>query len=119
MKDYKGIKYFTNLYKTSRGGLTENGYAQIPDHFPIDYFDEIYSSIEVWGGLTFGGYATLNDNGEFSRLYLSKPKDTENYIKVVGFDDDHIERNPETAIVTAEKLAKQIYELGVKKTVDD
>ena len=47
------------------GNHGPNGYVVLPDDVPNDYQDSFYEDIDTNPvlGLTFGGYAVLDDNG--------------------------------------------------------
>lgn len=116
-------------YFTFAGPYSINGYAEIPMSAPADYMNPIYKDIDVWGRLTFGGIAKINSDGNICDLYsepFSLPLENNpehihgdwdlynellnsgDWIKVVGFDDNHIERFYGDIDEEAERLAKQI-----------
>lgn len=115
-------------YFTFDGPLSLNGYAEVPESAPTDYLDDIYSSIKVWWGLTFGGFGIVRggelisvcnaeltwkvDNSKVTsesiKAYSTVYQDGDEIINIVGFDDSHINRCPIPIIEEAKNLAEQI-----------
>lgn len=117
------------------GTFSLNGYAEVPENAPADYMDKVYEDLDVWWGLTFGGYGIVR-SGELIAIYSSDSKwnadgskvskesiktkgsiyiNGDEIIKIVGFDDAHIEKCPRPIEYEAERLAKQIDELFSKE----
>lgn len=115
-------------YFTLGGPFSLNGYAEVPETAPTDYLDSVYQDVDVWWGLTFGGYGIVR-SGELVAIYnegstwkvdgsrVSKEdirtkggiyNDGDEIIKIVGFDDNHIESCPRPIKYEAKKLAEQI-----------
>ena len=117
-----------------------NGYAEIPSFAPVDYTDECYIDISVWGGLTFEGYGLIVDdklieiysgdshfksNGklvtEESLHEQMRGRQLDNYeiIKIVGFDDAHIVKFSGNIECESEMLASQIDDLFNPKLTEE
>ncbi|TYC49924.1 hypothetical protein ESZ50_04865 [Weissella muntiaci] len=113
---------------TLQGPYSLNGYVVVPNSFPLDYVDEFYSEIDdqLIGGLTYSGYAVVYD-GELSLLSLDNSpwlklgtvelsendrrvikQVKNNSVRVLGFDDAHIDPNELDVKEGAEDLAKQL-----------
>ena len=116
------------------GPLSLNGYAEVPENAPTDYMNNVYENVDVWGGLTFGGYGVVR-SGELISIYnndsvwkddeseISKESiktksdeyaDGDEVIKIVGFDDSHLYSCPRPIKNEAKRLAIQIDELFSK-----
>jgi hypothetical protein len=115
-------------YFTFDGPLSLNGYAEVPENAPTDYLDSVYQDVYVWWGLTFGGFGIVRggeliavcnaelkwriDNSKVTaesiEHYCSKYQDGDEVIKIIGFDDSHINRCPIPIIEEAKNLAEQI-----------
>ena len=117
------------------GPLSLNGYAEVPENAPSDYMDNVYENVDVWGGLTFGGYGIVR-SGELISIYnnesvwkadgseMSKESiktksgiyaDGDEVVKIVGFDDSHLYSCPRPIKHEAKRLAIQIDELFSKE----
>ena len=117
------------------GPFSLNGYAEVPENAPTDYMDEVYDDLDVWGGITFGGYGVVR-SGELISIYnndlvwkddeseMSKESiktnsdeyaDSDEVIKIVGFDDSHLDSCPRPINYEAKRLAIQIDELFSKE----
>ena len=117
------------------GPLSLNGYAEVPENAPTDYMDKVYKDVDVWGGLTFGGYGIVR-SGELISIYnndsvwkddeseISKESiktksglyaDGDEVVKVVGFDDSHLYSCPIPIKYEAKRLARQIDELFINE----
>ena len=117
------------------GPLSLNGYAEVPENAPTDYMDNVYENVDVWGGLTFGGYGIVR-SGELISIYnknsvwkddeseISKESiktksglytDGDEVIKIVGFDDSHLYSCPRPIKYEAKRLARQIDDLFINE----
>ena len=117
------------------GPLSLNGYAEVPENASSDYMDNVYENVDVWGGLTFGGYGIVR-SGELISIYnkdlvwkddeseISKESiktksgvyaDGDEVIKIVGFDDNHLDSCPRPIKYEAKRLARQIDELFINE----
>ena len=117
------------------GPFSLNGYAEVPENAPTDYMDEVYDDLDVWGGLTFSGYGIVG-SGELISIYnkdsvwkddeseISKESiktksdeyaDGDEIVKIVGFDDGHLDSCPRPIKYEAKRLARQIDELFSKE----
>ena len=117
------------------GPLSLNGYAEVPENAPSDYMDNVYENVDVWGGLTFGGYGIVR-SGELISIYnknsvwkddeseISKESiktksglytDGDEVIKIVGFDDSHLYSCPRPIKYEAKRLARQIDDLFINE----
>ena len=117
------------------GPLSLNGYAEVPENAPSDYMDNVYENVDVWGGLTFGGYGVVR-SGELISIYNNNSvwKDDESeiskesikaksgvyangdeVIKIVGFDDNHLDSCPIPIKYEVVRLSRQIDELFSKE----
>ena len=115
------------------GPLSLNGYAEVPENAPSDYMDNVYENVDVWGGLTFGGYGIVR-SGELISIYnkdlvwkddeseISKESiktksdeyaDGDEIVKIIGFDDNHLDSCPRPIKYEAKRLARQIDELFI------
>ena len=115
------------------GPLSLNGYAEVPENAPTDYMDNVYENVDVWGGLTFGGYGIVR-SGELISIYnkdlvwkddeseISKESiktksgvysDGDEVVKIVGFDDNHLDSCPRPIKYEAKRLARQIDDLFI------
>ena len=117
------------------GPFSLNGYAEVPENAPTDYMDEVYDDLDVWGGLTFSGYGIVrygelisiynnesvwkDDKSEMSKESIKTKSgvyaDGDEIVKIVGFDDNHLESCPRPIKYEAKRLARQIDELFSKE----
>ena len=112
------------------GPLSLNGYAEVPENAPADYMDNVYENVDVWGGLTFGGYGVVrsgelislvweDDESEMSKESIKTKSDEyadgDEVIKIVGFDDSHLDSCPRPIKYEAKRLARQIDDLFIKE----
>ena len=101
-------------YFTFDGRLSLNGYAEVPENAPSDYMDNVYDDLDVWGGLTFSGYGIVrygelisiynnelvwkDDESEMSKesikIKSDEYADGDEIVKIVGFDDNHLQDHP-------------------------
>ena len=118
------------------GPLSLNGYAEVPESAPSDYMDNVYENVDVWGGLTFSGYGVVR-SGELISIYnnelvwkdeseMSKESiktksdeyaDGDEVIKIVGFDDSHLDSCPRPIKYEAVRLSRQIDKLFSKENM--
>ena len=119
------------------GPLSLNGYAEVPENAPSDYMDNVYENVDVWGGLTFGGYGVVR-SGELISIYnkdsvwkddeseISKESiktksgvysDGDEIVKIVGFDDSHLDSCPRPIKYEAKRLARQIDDLFINEVL--
>ena len=117
------------------GPLSLNGYAEVPENAPADYMDNVYENVDVWEGLTFGWYGVVR-SGELISIYnnelawkddeseMSKESiktksdeyaDGDEIVKIVAFDDSHIDSCPRPIKYEAVRLAEQIDKLFSKE----
>ena len=117
------------------GPLSLNGYAEVPESAPSDYMDNVYENVDVWGGLTFSGYGVVR-SGELISIYnnelvwkddgseMSKESiktksgvyaDGDEIVKIVGFDDNHLDSCPRPIKYEAKRLARQIDDLFINE----
>lgn len=131
--DLKPFDTFTLAAPDCLPAYGENGYVVIPDEWPIDYVDDVYTAESVLTatdmvhGLTFGGHAVIS-RGKLSIWYNRRPLQVteeeeqllcevevlpQSYsVKVIGFDDSHYRPNDIDAKSGAAMIAdalKKIY----------
>ena len=110
------------------GPFSLNGYAEVPENAPKDYMDEVYEDLDVWGGLTFSGYGIVrygelisiyNNESEMSKESIKTKSgvyaDGDDIVKIVGFDDSHLDSCPRPIKYEAKRLSRQIDELFSKE----
>lgn len=120
--DLKPFDYFTLF-----GTMSLNGYVVLPPELPVDYMDDIYREIDdsPIGGLTFGGYAFLQD-GELAIAMLDQTPWEHSAdddfgplkklsVPIIGFDDNHIRANELSASEGAKYLSNALRKLTTKK----
>ncbi|MCD2257496.1 hypothetical protein ACNAN0_02435 [Agrilactobacillus fermenti] len=125
-KTKKGRRYF--IYDMDAGYT--NGYVEINEDWSNDYLDEFYDPFNFPGGPTFLGYFSTEDeklglypfgSSEDSILgswYASvhnafdkfmKSHDQSQLIRIVGFDDNHIDQIGKAEVIAETKrIAKQM-----------
>ena len=103
------------------GPFSLNGYAEVPENAPTDYMDNVYENVDVWGGLTFGGYGVVRSGELISLVWKDDESESDEYadgdevIKIVGFDDSHLYSCPRPIKYEAVRLAEQIDKLFSKE----
>jgi hypothetical protein len=84
----------------------DTGYIVVPDEWDYDYDDEFYDNVgaEFAQGFTFAGYAYYDKEGN-PQVTMTKHNEAYQYVRVIGFDDCHPEKNKIGAEELCEFLA--------------